>query len=102
MATRVTWTKSAREQLREAAGLLRLDDPQSSSALREEVKKAQRSIRSHSEIGRKVPELENPLVRELIVWHGRYRMIYRLIPEANEARISLFFHTSQDPDKIRL
>lgn len=29
-------------------------------------------------------------------------MMYRLLPETNEARISLFFHTRQDPDKIRL
>lgn len=102
MATRVTWTKTAREQLREAARRLRLDDPKIGLALREETKKAARSIRTFPEIGRVVPELEDPLVRELIVWHGRYRMIYRLLPETNEARISLFFHTSRDPDKIRL
>lgn len=49
-----------------------------------------------------VPEFEDAHIRQLIVWHGRYRLIYRLLPETNEARISLFFHTSQDPDKIRL
>ncbi|GMU56816.1 MAG: hypothetical protein AMXMBFR33_59620 [Candidatus Xenobia bacterium] len=70
MAARVTWTRTAREQLREAARLLRPDDPQIGSALREEAKKAARSIAAFPEIGRVVPELEDPLVRELIVWPG--------------------------------
>ena len=44
-----------------------------------ELVTAARSLRVFAERGRRVPEYDDPSVRELIVW--KYRLVYRVHPE---------------------
>jgi plasmid stabilization system protein ParE len=43
-----------------------------------------------------VPEEGDPAVRELFVFHQRYRMLYEIVEEAGEVRILAFIHGARD------
>jgi toxin ParE1/3/4 len=55
------------------------------------------SLRTPSERGRRVPELEDPSMRELLV--QRYRLIYEV--RQNEVHILAFLHGARDFEKWR-
>lgn len=100
MALRIIWSLEANEQLREAVRYLRKDNPEAAQRFGNEVRAAARSLRELPERGRIVPELGLPNVRELLLTAWRYRLMYRIQPDRIE--IVILFHTSRDPDQIRL
>jgi plasmid stabilization system protein ParE len=43
-----------------------------------------------------VPEEADPAVRELFVFHQRYRMLYEIVEESGEVRVLAFIHSARD------
>jgi len=72
----VRWTISAREDLRAIVEYIGRDSPTYAAATAARVVSAVGKLRRHPALGRVVPELENPTIRELIV--RSYRVIYQI------------------------
>lgn len=71
---KVLWTVGARADLLEVFGYVADDDIEAAARLRDRIRGATMTLREHPEIGRMVPELGNPVLRELIV--RPYRAVY--------------------------
>lgn len=97
MARKVEWAGSAWIDLAEIAEYLERDSPSYAGAFVREVREASRSLRSFSERGRIVPELQDPNLRELIL--GSYRLLYRVYE--NEVRIIGIVHGARDFNRYR-
>lgn len=98
MALRIVWSTLAKNRLREAVLQIRAHNPEAAKRFRKETLDAVRSLREFPELGRILPELERPEIRELVVGKGRYRLVYELSEEVID--VLTLFHTSQDPDKL--
>jgi plasmid stabilization system protein ParE len=81
MARQVVWTETAWSDLQRNADHIARDSPAYAAAFVRRVRDAARSLVELSQRGRIVPELGDPLVRELLL--GSYRLIY----EAREKRV---------------
>ena len=95
MATRrreVIWTQRARDALDEAAAYVAADSPEAAVNLVEGALDAAESLSTLSERGRIVPELNDPTVRETLVY--KYRLLYEVAP----AQITVlgFIHGARD------
>ena len=95
MATRrreVIWTQRARDSLDEAAAYIAQDSPQAALDLVDKALEAAASLRSLSERGRVVPEVDDPKLRETFVY--KYRLLY----EVSSSRVTIlgFIHGAQD------
>lgn len=56
------------------------------------------TLAAFPESGRIVPEMANPAIRE--VFHGRYRIVYRLRPTKNVVEVLRFWHAAQGEPQI--
>jgi plasmid stabilization system protein ParE len=43
-----------------------------------------------------VPEEGDPAVREMSVFHQRYRMLYEIVEESGQVRVLAFIHGARD------
>lgn len=75
----VTWTESAADEFDAAAAYRAQASAVYASALAAEFRAASRSLRRFAERGRVVPELGEPVIREIFV--KGYRMVYRVSEE---------------------
>lgn len=73
---RVVWTSAAESALDEAVGYIAVDAPGAARDLLDRVAAAGASLSRMGERGRRVPEVGDPRVRELLV--HPFRMIYRV------------------------
>lgn len=73
----VKWEPKARERLKEIIEYLHQRDPDYAFAWINRIYNATDQLETFPEMGRIIPELENPRLRELI-FEGRYRVMYRL------------------------
>jgi plasmid stabilization system protein ParE len=73
---RIVWSEGAVRELDEATEYVAADSPQNAARLLERVLHAADSLADLSEPGRVLPELREPLVRELQV--NPYRLIYSM------------------------
>jgi toxin ParE1/3/4 len=71
----VRWTRPAVSDLLEVFRYVALDDPAAARSLCDRLRDATRLLADHPQMGREVPELGNPAVRE--IGRGSYRIIYR-------------------------
>jgi len=92
MAYEVEWAQSAVASLVEAIEYIARDSPSYAAALALRVDRAALSLRELPDRGRRVPEFDDPAVRELIV--GSYRMIYRVSP--SRVLLLAFVHKARD------
>lgn len=72
----VIWTTSARNELDDIVAYIAQDAPLSALAFLEEVLDTANTLVTLAMRGRVVPELQNPLVRELFIKH--YRLLYEI------------------------
>ena len=72
----VIWTKEALEKLSEIEEFIAMDNPERAESFVDYLIERGESISQHPKIGRVVPELLNPAIREIIV--KKYRIVYRL------------------------
>jgi toxin ParE1/3/4 len=94
----VRWTPQAADDLDAIAEFISQDSPHYSSLLVLDVLCAVDRLIQFPKSGRVVPEIDDPLVREIIL--GSYRIIYRV--RKNLVEILTVFHGSRllDPSKL--
>jgi len=74
VARRVVWTETAWRDLERVAEHIAEDSPGYAAAVVRRIRDRARSLDELAERGRVVPELDDPMVRELVV--SSYRLIY--------------------------
>jgi toxin ParE1/3/4 len=79
---KLTWSPEARDDLRAIAARRRAYSHSSSKALLIRIRARGRQILQFPDSGRAVPELDTPLVRELI--EAEFRIIYEWFPDRVE------------------
>lgn len=88
----VVWTEEALKDLESIGAFHERTSIAYTSALVERLYRSVEVLREYPRIGRKVPEIDHDLVRELIV--ERYRVVYQLFRERVE--IVAVLNTRQD------
>ena len=73
---RVVWTNEALERLVEIEEFISQDSPERAERFVDYLVKRGESISQNPNIGRVVPEISNPEIREIIA--KKYRIVYRL------------------------
>lgn len=94
---RVGWTRGARDGLNAALAYVAEDSPDASSRLLDVVLSIAGSLDELSEHGSVVPEVGNPLIREVLIY--LYRLLYEVTD--TEAWILAFLHGARDFSRWR-
>jgi addiction module RelE/StbE family toxin len=94
MARRVILSPSALADLREIAGYIANDSPRYSSTVIQSFFEATDRLKLFPRIGRVVPELDNPDIREVLVYS--YRVIYHLHEGDSVIRVVAVIHGARD------
>jgi toxin ParE1/3/4 len=89
---RVIWTEQAQSALDDILGYIAQDSPQAAKAVLKEALGAADGLATLSERGRIVPELDDPLIREVFV--HRYRLLYEVSSE--EVIVLAILHGARD------
>lgn len=92
MDKKVTWTNEVYEDLESIAEYISRDSPYYASAFIEEVLDVGKTLNVFPERGRRVPEINDPDIREIFV--KEYRLIYRV--EEDRITILGFIHGRRD------
>lgn len=96
MDREVIWSLAAGNDLVAIAEYISRDSDAYSAAVVREIVTAARSLRTFAERGRRVPEYDDPQVRELIV-RKTYRLIYRV--HAKRVEVVRIMHGARElPD----
>ena len=90
---KIVWTELSVSELKEIFDYIAIDSKRYARNQIERIKSKTLILKTLPEIGRMVPELENPEIRELI--EGNYRIVYR-IKSQNIAEILTIHHSSRD------
>jgi len=70
----VEWSEVAKSELKEIIEYISQDSPQYAKYLKERIFESIENLETFPRMGRKVPEFENPRIRELILQN--YRIVY--------------------------
>ncbi|KAF0217715.1 MAG: plasmid stabilization system [Geobacteraceae bacterium] len=85
---KIKWTNEALEQLIEIEEFISKDSPERAAVFVDQlIEHAEDSLPANPRVGRRVPEIANPDIRELIF--KKYRIVYRLT-ESNIEILSIF------------
>src|SRR3972149_2232018 len=92
MARVLVWSPEAVEDIDAIAVYIERDSPWYARAVASKIVETAESIPEYPELGRMVPEIDDPAIRERLV--HRYRLVYRL----DEARVLIVavIHGRQD------
>ena len=71
---KIKWTPKAVEQLEQIIDFISKNSPHYATLTARQIFKRIRLLKKNSRLGRKVPERNDPSIRELI--HNRYRIVY--------------------------
>lgn len=82
MDREVVWSVLASDDLVSIAEYITRDSESYAAAVVREIVAAARSLHTFAERGRRVPEYDDPSIRELIV--RTYRLVYRVHPQRVE------------------
>ena len=85
---KIKWSDAAKSDLKGIIEYLSQDSPQYAEYLYERIFESIENLKSFPEIGRRVPELKNPNIRELILQN--YRIVYQYLKDKIE--IITIFH----------
>ena len=92
---KVTWTEQAWERLLEIERFIACDDPGAAARLVDRLIDRGDALADHPDRGRRLPELPESGLRELIV--GNYRLVYRRTSVAVEVLTVFEGHRSLRP-----
>ena len=95
---KVTWTEQAWERLLEIERFVARDDPRAAARLVDKLIDRGDALAEHPERGRRLPELPESGLRELIV--DNYRLVYRRTPKAVEVLTVFEGHRLLRPDEL--
>lgn len=89
---KVVWAESARDALDAVIGYIAQDSQQAAVQVLDDALRAGASLATFAERGRVVPELNDPVIREVFVY--KYRLQY----EVGDARVLIvaFLHGARD------
>ncbi len=87
---KVIWTEQAAERLREIETFVACDDPGAAERLIDKLINRGDALTDHPDRGRRLPELPESGLRELLV--GNYRIVYRRTPKTVEVLTVLEGH----------
>ena len=89
--TRIVWSAAALRDLEEIHDFIAQNSPRYAAVVAARLVAAVDRLREFPESGRIVPELRDPVVREVI--HGSYRIVYEL--RAGTAEVLTVFRASR-------
>lgn len=95
----VILTDQSRHDLREIVSFIARDNPERARSFGNELISRALSLSKFPEIGRTVPELGDPAVREII--HGSYRIVYELLRDPDAVYVLRFWHGARGTPDIR-
>ncbi len=95
---KVTWTEQAWERLLEIERFVARDDPRAAARLVDKLIDRGDALAEHPERGRRLPELPESGLRELIV--DNYRVVYRRTPKVVEVLTVFEGHRLLRPDEL--
>ena len=90
MDFQVILSPRAVQDLREIVRYISFDNPIRAESFGRELTAKTRTLASFPQIGRVVPEFDEPDIREII--HKSYRIVYRVQPEKRMIEVSRFWH----------
>ena len=96
MARALIWSPEAVEDVEAIGAYIERDSPWYAKAVVAKIVETAEAIPEYPELGRIVPEMQNPSIRERLV--HRYRLIYRLSEE--RVVIAAVIHGRQDFDPL--
>ena len=91
MAHRVVWSEAALKDVDAIAAYIARDSPHYASAIVRKLLERARQLSAHPYSGRVVPELNDPSIRELLLYS--YRLIYRV--QAEQVTVAAVVHARQ-------
>ena len=94
----VTLTGQSQDDLREIVTFIARDSPANAQRFGHQLIDQALSIGRFPQIGRVVPEIGDPSVREII--HGSYRIVYELMHEPNAVFVLRFWHAARGTPEI--
>ena len=95
---KIVWTDPAVKDLHELHAYIARDSEMYASGFVERIILAAERLVEHPKIGRSVPEVNDPNVRELI--YQRYRLIYRI--KGDWIEILSVIHGARDLEALKL
>ena len=90
---KVRWTHRSTRHLVEIYEYIAQDSPLYAKRIIDQLSRRSEHLGTHPKSGRKVPEYESEDIREVI--EGRYRIIYRVMP--NQIDILAVIHSARMP-----
>jgi toxin ParE1/3/4 len=98
MAYQVVLSPSARADLRDIVRYISFDAPDKALDFGQFLISRIRLLAQSPELGRIVPEFEDPFIREIIV--RRYRVVYRLDDSQHLVEVIRFWHAARGTPEI--
>lgn len=92
MARTLVWSPEAIEDIEAIAAYIERDSPWYARSIASKLVETAESIPEHPELGRVVPEIGDPSIRERLIY--RYRVVYRL--DEYRVLIAAVIHGRQD------
>lgn len=93
MAHRLTWSPTARQDLRELVAYIAEADRQAAGKFARGIFQAIERLIQFPQSGRIVPEFDDPAIRELI--NPPCRVVYRVDPHAATVEIARVWHAAR-------
>lgn len=87
----IIWSPEAKNDLQQLYRRIAAADKPAARRLIAKIKAAVNGLKEHPEIGRMVPEFENPILRERLI--GLYRVLYTFSHEKVE--IAALWHSAE-------
>ena len=101
MDYRVVLSLSARADLQNIVRYISVDEPERAVRFGRFLASRTKILGRFPELGRVVPELDDPLIREIIVRRS-YRVVYRLNRAEHLVEIIRFWHTARGIPEINI
>ena len=98
MAFRIIWTSSAREDLKAVVQYIKSDNPKAAESFGLRLIKEAESVAEFPRSGRMVPELSDPLIREVIC--NPYRIVYRMDEQNQTIYIVRVWHSARGHPQV--
>jgi addiction module RelE/StbE family toxin len=95
---KIVWTLRSREDLRDIATFIAKDNPAAALKLGDLIFARVDTLEKFPELGRVVPERNQPNIREIVV--KNYRIVYRLHPKENFLAILRVWHGARGEPEI--
>ncbi len=99
MGCKVILTPQSVDDLREIVAFIAQDNPERARSFGNELIDRALSIAAFPELGRVVPEIGEPAVREVI--RGSYRIIYEIFPSQEVIYVLRFWHGARGEPEIK-